>query len=503
MAASSSPLLFEIYTRQWLSALSQRRGREIDLWGVPEDEIDGWAARGFSHIWLMGLWPTGAKSRHEAQRIPALQRAYDEALPGWTDSDVGGSPYAISAYHVPPALGGDEALAAFRKRLAERGLKLVLDFVANHTGLDHVWAIQRPHLYVGSPVDAGVAIPDAVRVKGAWGERVIAHGKDPYFPGWTDTLQIDHRRPEARRAMIEQLEKIAGRCDGVRCDMAMLMLRDVFHRTWGHVPAMDAQGQPIAAVDGEFWSAAIAAVRRRQPDFLFLAEAYWDCEDALITLGFDYAYDKTLYDRLLHGHRGVGAHLRALGAQNARRAHFLENHDEPRVHERLPIATHRGAALLTLALPGLRLLHDGQLDGRRRFARIQLNRRVPEDPDPAVVGLYESLLGLLPQTAIGQGRCSILSMTTAWSGNDTHDDLTAMQWQRDGDDGFDLVVVNHADHRAQGYARLSADGLGGGTWHLVDRLGHERHERSGDDLVQRGLYLDVDGHAAQLFRFTR
>jgi len=502
--STTTPLLYEVYTRQWLSSLSKKKGREIDLWGVPEDEIDGWAERGFSHIWLMGLWPTGTRSRHEALRHPDLRRAYDEALPGWSDADVGGSPYAISAYHVPPALGGDDGLAAFRKRLAERGLKLVLDFVPNHTGLDHAWAIQRPHLYVGAPVEAGAAIPEAARIKGAWGERLIAHGKDPYFPGWTDTLQIDHRRPEARRAMIEQLEKVAARCDGVRCDMAMLVLSDVFARTWAHVPVMNAQGQPIDAVDGEFWSDAIAAVRARHPDFLFVAEAYWDLEDRLVDLGFDHAYDKKLYDLVMHRDRGVAHHLRGLGEKNARRVHFLENHDEPRANARLPFSAHRGAALLTLALPGLRLLHDGQLEGRRRFARIQLSRRLHEEPDAAVVALYDALLAVLPETAIGKGDARIVDTTAAWEGNDSHQAFTIVQWQRADDaSAFDVVVVNHADERAQCFARLSAAGLRGGTWRLVDVLGHERHERGGDELADRGLFLDVDGHAAQLFRFTR
>jgi glycosidase len=501
---STSPLLYEVYTRQWLSSLSRQKGREIDLWGVPEDELDGWARRGITHVWLMGLWPTGAKARHEALRHPDLRRAYDDALPGWTDADVGGSPYAISAYHVPPSLGGDDALKALRKRLAERDIRLILDFIPNHTGLDHSWAIQRPHLYVGAPVDAGVPVPEAARVKGAWGERFIAHGKDPYFAGWTDTLQIDYRRPEARRAMLEQLEKVAARCDGVRCDMAMLMLNDVFARTWAHVPAMNAQGQPLEPVREEFWADAIGTIKQRFPGFLFLAEAYWDLEDRLCELGFDYAYDKKLYDLVVHRDPSVTAHLRGLGARNWRRAHFLENHDEPRVHARLPVDAHRGAALLTLALPGMRFLHDGQLEGRRRFARIQLHRRLHEEPDAAVVDVYEALLGVLPETAIGRGDCDLVAAAPAWEGNGSHDAFTLLQWQRGDDDGaFDLVVVNHRDHRAQCWAQLSARGLGGGSWQLHDLLGHERYERSGDELASRGLYLDVAPHAAQLFRFRR
>lgn len=502
--STTSPLLYEVYTRQWLSSLSRKKGRDIDLWGVPEDEIDGWAERGFSHIWLMGLWPTGARSRQEALRHVDLRRAYDDALPGWTDVDIGGSPYAISAYHVSPALGGDDGLAAFRKRLAERGLKLVLDFVPNHTGLDHAWAIQRPHLYVGAPVQADVAIPEATRIKGAWGERLIAHGKDPYFAGWTDTLQLDHRRPETRRAMIEQLEKIAARCDGVRCDMAMLVLQDVFEKTWAHVPVMNAAGQPGDAATGEFWTDAIAAVRARHPGFLFVAEAYWDLEDRLVDLGFDFAYDKKLYDLVMHGDRGAAGHLRGLGAKNTRRVHFLENHDEPRVNARLPLPAHRAAALLTLALPGLRLLHDGQLEGRRRFARIQLSRRLSEEPDAAVVALYDALLGALPDTAIGKGSAAIVATTPAWDGNDSHQALSIVRWQHDDDpSAFDVVVVNHSGERAQGFARVAENGVAGGRWRLVDVLGHERYERDGDELADKGLYLDVAGHAAQLFRFSR
>ena len=498
--SSSSPLLYEVYVRQWLHGLSVKKGREIDLWAVPEDELDTWVRRGFTHIWLMGVWPTGQKSRHQAVEHADLRRAYDDALPGWKDDDVVGSPYAVSCYNVPPSIGGDEALAALRKRMAERGLKLLLDLVPNHTGLDHPWATQKPHLYVGSPTPIG----ESAKVRGLHGERYIAHGKDPWFAGWTDTLQIDYRRRETRNAMIEQIEKIAARCDGVRCDMAMLMLNDVFAKTWAHVPAMGPKGEPIETCADEFWWTAIGAVKRKYPDFLFLAEAYWDLEDRLCELGFDYAYDKRLYDLLHHSDWGVTGHLRTLGDKNARRAHFLENHDEPRANTALPFACHKAAALLTLSLPGMRFLHDGQLEGRRRFARIQLARTAVEDKDAAVEGIYASLFEALPQTAVGRGQCQILDALPTWDGNHSHNAFTLLQWQRPGDAaGFDVVVVNHSRDRAQCWARLTAQGLGNGKWLLSDRLSTERHERDGDDLLNKGLFLDCAGHAAQLFSFRR
>jgi glycosidase len=497
--STTSPLLLEVYTRQWLHALSARKGREIDLWGVPEDELDEWARRGFTHIWLMGMWPTGQKSRHESLTHPDLRLAYDESLPGWTDGDVCGSPYAVSAYNVSPSLGGDDALKALRKRMAERGLKLILDFVPNHTGLDHTWALQRPHLYVGSPTP----IAESVRVRGVHGDRYLAHGKDPYFAGWTDTLQIDYRRRETRQAMIEQLEKVAARCDGVRCDMAMLLLNDVFEKTWAHVPAMNAQGEPIEACADEFWWTAIGAIKSKFPSFLFLAEAYWDLENRLCDLGFDFAYDKKVYDHLVHGEWNVAAHLRGLGDKNHRRVHFLENHDEPRANTALPRERQRAAALLTLSLPGIRLLHDGQMTGRRRFARIQLSRYAHEEVDAEVDALYAAIFEALQGTAVGRGEAHVLE-TAGWPDNQSHAAITAVQWQSPGDvKSFDLVLCSQASHRVQGIVKLTAQGLKNGTWALSDRLSDEKHTRDGEDLVNEGLYVDLPPHAAQLFSFTR
>jgi len=500
----AAPLLYEVYTRQWLSGLSARLGREIDLWAVPESELDRLESASVTHLWLMGLWPTGGKAKAEAVRHPELRRAYDDALPGWTDEDICGSPYAVSAYAVPPSIGGDEGLAALRKRLAERGIKLILDFVPNHTGLDHAWAVQRPHLYVGTPVGSDVKIKEAITIRGVHGERVLAHGKDPFFPGWTDTLQLDYRRPETRKAMIEQLEKVAARCDGVRCDMAMLMLNDVFAKTWAHVPAMDQNGQPIEPSADEFWWTAIATVKNKHPDFMFLAEAYWDLEDRLCDLGFNFAYDKKLVDLLVHKDWGVTGHLHALGDKNNRRAHFLENHDEPRAAAHLAFESHTAAALLIVGLPGLRFLHDGQLEGRRRFARIQLARRADEPVDRGVADIYDRVLSAVKGTAVGRGQWQLLQTREAWEQNGSHFAFTLVQWQTPGDASrFDVVVINHADHRAQCRATITAQGLRQGTWTLRDVLSHEVYERDGDDLADDGLFLDVGPHAAQLFRFER
>jgi hypothetical protein len=491
------PLLYEINARHWIAELrekySDRSG--LDLGSVPDGEIEIFAERGFTHLWLMGVWPTGPRSRAEALRHQDLRREYGNALPGWMEDDVLGSPYAVAALEAAPYLGGDAALARLRERLARLNIKLVLDFVPNHLGLDHEWVQTHPEYFVGQPQP----FTDSFPVETVSGTRFLAHGKDPYFSGWTDTVQLDYRRRETREAMASLLEAVSAKCDGVRCDMAMLLLEEVFHRTWSHVPA---DTEPVR---GEFWAEAIARVKARRPDFLFLAEAYWDLEGRLCELGFDYAYDKKMYDFIEHDHPwAMQPHLLGLGAANARRAHFLENHDEPRIAGSVGLELHRAAAVLALGLPGMRFLHDGQFEGLRRFARVQLTRRAHEPVDESIFRMYQQLLAAFKQSAVGRGDYAVLVPERAWPENPTAQCITVIQWQASGVEGeFELVAVNLAPHNAQCFVRLSARGLAEGRWILSDRLGTEQWEREGGEMGERGLYLDLEARGARLFSVHR
>ena len=487
------PLLYEINTRCWLRALTEKRGSAITLADVPASEFAEWQKLGFTHIWLMGVWTTGPRARAEALQHSELRRAYDLVLPGWQESDIAGSPYAIGDYQVPPALGGEAGLRTFRERLRDHGLKLVLDFVPNHLGLDNAWLRERPDLFVQSASET----PGTFGQQTGAGSRWLAHGKDPYFAPWTDTVQLDYRRPATRIAMTQLLQSIAGRCDGVRCDMAMLVLKEVFGRTWEHFP-ISHPPSPAA----EFWASAIPAVKGAHVGFLFLAEAYWGLEGRLQALGFDYTYDKTLYDGLASRDAvGVQRHLLGMtpGAVAAS-AHFVENHDEPRIASILSPAEHRAAALLILGLPGMRFLHDGQLAGARRKLPVQLARCPGEPLQAAIAGIYEQMLSVLPGTAVGQGRGELCHPRSAWPGNPTAQNFVIVQWQRQAPE-FDLVVVNLAPHRSQCYAPLNLEHLAAHNWAMTDLLGPERFKRSGDDLQNQGLYLDLPAHGAQLFHF--
>jgi len=487
------PILYEINTRCWLRDLSAQAGKRVMLGIVPEAEFIRWRDLGFTHIWLMGVWMTGPLCREQALKEPGLLQAYSEALPDWKETDVCGSPYAIADYKVAREFGGDSGLNKFRTRLKARGIKLILDFVGNHLGLDHRWVIERPDLFVQSPTE----VPGTFAQKAADGIHWLANGKDPYFPPWTDTVQLDYRRPNTRTAMQEVLQSIAKRCDGVRCDMAMLMLNQVIAQTWAAFPVTNE------FLQSEFWYDAITMVRKRQADFLFLAEAYWNLEGRLQELGFDYTYAKVLYDKIVH-HETAGVQNHLLGASAeyvAASAHFLENHDEPRIAAKLSEEEHAPAALLNLGLPGMRLLHEGQLTGARIRIPVQLARRPVEAVQPDIQSMYERLLRTLKESSVGQGSFHLLRPGAAWAGNFTNQNFFLVQWQSQPPE-FDLVVVNLSPYRSQCYAPLRATNLGGHNWSLRDLLSLETHERAGSDLATLGLYLELPPHGAQLFHFA-
>ena len=490
------PLVYEINTRCWLRELAARLGGSpgsVGLGSVPDSEFERWRDLGFTHIWLMGVWPTGPRSHAVALADPSFRRSLADTLPDWKEEDFAGSPFAVADYTVARELGGELELKKFRKRLHAHGLGLLLDFVPNHLGLDHPWIVERPELFVQVPDPA----PETFRTETKSGGRWLAHGKDPNFPAWIDTAQLDHRRADTRAAMIELLQSVAMRCDGVRCDMAMLLLNEVFAKTWEKFPCA------AAAIQREFWADAIQAVKKSQPGFLFLGEVYWDLEARLQSLGFEYTYDKRLYDYLVYRNATeVQRHLFGVTPEFVRAsAHFLENHDEPRIASILSLPEHHAAALLTVGLPGLRLVHDGQLTGARIRIPVQLARRPIEPAQPEIVAFYRQLLASLLSTAVGRGTGEIVKPHAAWPENPTAQYFVVVQWQSQPD-CFDLVVVNLAPHRSQCFAPLSVEGLARRNWRMKDLLGGEEHERFGDDLQKQGLYLDLPEYGAQLFHFV-
>ena len=400
-------------------------------------------------------------------------------MPDLRDEDISGSGFAITGYSVHQNLGGDAALARLRDRLRQRGLRLLLDFVPNHTGLDHRWVEDHPEYYMtGIELDLARAPLNYTWAKRKRGDVLLAHGRDPYFPGWPDTLQLNYGNPATQEAMIGELVKIAGQCDGVRCDMAMLLLPDVFEKTWG-VPA-----QP-------FWPKATSRVRGEFPEFRCMAEVYWDLEWTLQQQGFDYTYDKRLYDRLREGHaRPVREHFHAGMDYQNKLIRFLENHDEPRAAAALPPDVHKAAAVITFFSPGLRFFHQGQLEGHKERISPHLGRGPDEPIDEQLQAFYGRLLAVLRQPTLRDGRWQLLECVPAWEGNWTWDCFVAFDWWTEGGEHL-LVVVNFSPNQSQCYVRLPCDDLGGCQWRLQDQLGDAVYDRDGQDLQSHGLYVDM------------
>jgi len=481
------PLIHEIDTWPWLEGLARHAGKPVELGNVPDAELDRLTAYGFDGVWLMGVWQRSPRGREIALAHPDLQAPYRAALSDFEPRDVVGSPYAVYGYEVEESLGGNEGLAALRERLARRGLSILLDFVPNHVALDHPWTRSHPERILQGTREDLVTRPSDFFA--ADGGRVFAHGRDPYFPGWSDTAQLDYRRREIRNAMAEVLLGIAARCDGVRCDMAMLLLQDVFCRTWGGV--FDEPGE-------EFWPGAIARVKAAFPAFLLVGEVYWNLEDRLQRQGFDYVYDKRLYDDLLADDAVSIRHR--LGAERDaqdRLVHFVENHDERRAAECLGADRSPGAATLALGLPGMRLTHEGQLEGRRVQVPIQLGRWPDEPVDSVVADHYRRLFAALSHPVFCDGDWRLLEPRPAWDGNPSHDRFVAYRWQL-GEDRR-VAVANLSSHRGQCLLPLDLEGLSGCRWRLKDLLGDAQYPRDGDELIGRGLYLDLPGYGCHLF----
>jgi glycosidase len=481
------PSLYQINTRVWLTELSRALGRPAALDDIPDAELDRLAETGFDWVWLLSVWQTGPEAQQVSRSSPEWRKEFQETLPDLRAEDIPGSGFAVTGYTVHANLGGDAALARLRERLKKRGLRLMLDFVPNHVGLGHPWALDHPERFIkGTELDRARAPQDYTWVKRKRGDLLLAHGRDPYFPAWPDTLQLNYANPATQDAMIGELVKIAGQCDGVRCDMAMLVLPDVFERSWG-------QRAP------PFWPKAIERVRQRVPSFLFLAEVYWDLEWALQQQGFDYTYDKRLYDRLRERQaRPVREHLHAgLDYQN-KMARFLENHDEPRAAATFPPGIHEAAAVITFLSPGLRFFHQGQFEGRTKRISPHLGRAPNEAVDQKLERFYRRLLTLLRQPAVRDGSWQLLECTPAWDGNWTWDCFIAWVWQ--GKDGRRLVsAVNFAGNRSQCHVRLPFADLAGRRWRLRDQFSDAAYDWGGDDLAAKGLYLDDQAWQPRVF----
>jgi hypothetical protein len=483
----ASPVIYEINTAVWLDSLSRAAGRRLTLADVPEAGWDAVTPAGVDAVWLMGVWERSPAGLALAAANPELQASFAEALPDLRPADVIGSPYCVRRYAADPMFGGPPGLAAARAALAARDVRLLLDYVPNHVAPDHPWVTSNPEVFVrGDQRDLADDPAGWMAVSG----QVLAHGRDPYFPPWPDVVQLNAFSPAMRAVTAQALGDIADQCDGIRCDMAMLLTNDIFAKTWGS----RAGPQPAE----EFWPAVLAELRTRHPETVLIAESYWDLEWELQQQGFSFCYDKRLYDRIVgQDAPAARAHLRADLSYQSQLLRFLENHDEPRIAARMPPDAERAAAAAIATLPGATMWQEGQFEGRRVRPPVFLARRPDEPPDRDLAAWYLRLLAAVAGHRVRTGDWRLLEVN-GWPDNQSCRNFLAWSWAGDGGANRHVVVVNLSAQPAQGQIPLDWADLPGRSCRLTDLLGDSVFERDGGGLADPGLFVGLEPWQAYL-----
>jgi hypothetical protein len=471
--------LYQINTRVLLTHLSRELGKAASLSDIPDVMLDHWSSMGMNWIWMLGIWQTGPASCEVSRTNADWLREYHETLPDLTTDDIGGSMFAIQDYRVHDAFGGREGLKSFRDRLSKRGLKLMLDFVPNHVALDHQWLKSNPDYFIEGTAEQLASQPAnyvELAIDGA--KRIYAHGRDPYFPGWPDTVQLDYGNPKLQSAMKDVLVDIATQCDGVRCDMAMLILPDIFEHTWS---------RPCA----DFWKDAIPAAKKANRDFELMAEVYWQRERDVLDRGFDFAYDKDLYDKLRkEPARVINQHLDVDPSYQSKLARFLENHDEARAAKVFDANKHQAAAIVSYFASGLKFFHQGQFEGKQVRITPHLVRGPDEPVNAQLSDFYRKLLELLKKPAVMNGTLKHLVAKEAWSGNWTAEDFIVYQWSATGQPTM-LIAVNYSSHRSQCYVPIENVQLTEPRCKFTNLWQGNSWERDTHAVQQQGYYFDL------------
>lgn len=482
------PVIYEINTWVWLYELSQKHKKRVHLGNVPVKEWDAIASLKVDAVWFMGVWersPVGIRiARENLEYLTESQ----QVLPDFKTEDVVGSPYCIRRYVIDEHLGGPKGLATARKRLATRDIRLILDFVPNHVAPDHSWVTEHPEYFIQGNEEDLAMTPTAFFTADG---NIFANGRDPHFPPWPDVVQLNAFNPGLREAAIETICNIASQCDGMRCDMAMLLMNNIFEKTWGH----RAGSWP----ETEYWQEVIQAVRTKYLEVLFIAEAYWDLERELQEQGFDFCYDKRLYDRLEHEDgESVRLHLLAAPAYQERLLRFIENHDEPRAAFVFSSKKERGAAITISTVPGAKLFHEGQFEGRKVKVPVFLGRRPEEPVDLDLQTFYHRLLEAINAPAFREGEWQLCERS-GWPDNQSY--LNLVGWCRKKDKERYLIVLNLSGEKSQGLIRLHWDELAGRKWRLMDVLTGEGFERDGGEMFSPGLYVDLGAWGFHFLKF--
>jgi len=448
----SNPHLIEINTRLWLKQLRVKYSLpEMKLSSVPDDEWQELRHLGFDIIWLVGVWEPSPESERIAREDKALLNDLKNLPPGFGPEAAGSSPYSVHWYRLNEDLGFEWELKALKEKLNSMGMKLMVDLVSNHTAKDNPYIKECPDCFINGSEEDFKAHPDwFFEMEDGEKKRYIAYGRDPNFPAWTDSAQLNYFNPATRDRVLSVLMRMADMADGVRCDMVMLTLNEIHETTWGSLLSSRGFKRPKE----EFWEGAIRAVKEKHPEFVFLAEVYWGLEWRVQQIGFDYTYDKGTYDRLrFQGPQELRGHLRAEKLYQKRSARFIDNHDEQPSLSAFGKQKAQAAAVVVSTIKGLRFYNDNQLDGIKVRVPLQLKELYERVPDQEIKKFYAKLLKITDHPAFHGGEWALLDVRQCDPENHSNANILAWSWAQRRT--LKVVVINYSADTSCGVVNVS------------------------------------------------
>jgi len=486
-----NPRLYEINTRVWI----KRFGENINIADIPRGYWLDLKNKGIDAVWLMGIWKTNPETVKKYCFEDWLVHSYKKALKDWKNEDVIGSPYSIDEYEIDPALGNEIDLLKLKRTLNEIGIKLILDFIPNHFSASTSLLKTHPEIFLSASREFFEEDPYTFFKPFDNEEKYYAHGRDPFFPAWQDTIQINYYSDAAREFIINQLLKLTKFADGLRCDMAMLSMNNVFGNTWSGV----ISDLKIERPKEEFWKLAIEIVKDYRNDFILIAEAYWDLEYELQQMGFDFTYDKRLLDRMLNSStEEIKSHLRAEDSYQSKSVRFIENHDEERAYSSMGKQKSKAAAIIISTIKGMTLFYDGQFEGKKIKLPLQLGREPFEKEVKCIKDFYNNLLDIVNHNVFHYGEW-LLKETESVSPDDlSYKNLLAWCWKFSHHRR--LVVVNFSNSKARGRIRLDVREYPP-KFKIYDLLNKIEYERKKAEIENVGLFVELDAFQSHIFSF--
>ncbi len=468
----------------WLYQLSQKYERPITrLDQIPNEELDELKKRGFSALWLIGLWERSTASQKIKQRCG--------------NPDAAPSAYSLKGYYIAERMGGYEAMANLRHRCAERGIRLASDMVPNHTGLDSDWMINHPERFLHADYapfpsytyesenlldnsHIGIFIEDhyynqsdaAVtfkRVNFDTGETsYIYHGNDGTSMPWNDTAQLDYLNPETREAVIQVILDVARNFPIIRFDAAMTLAKKHIQRLWypkpgdgGAIASRSAYGMSTAdfnnAIPQEFWREVVDRVAKEVPDCLLLAEAFWMMEGFFVrTLGMHRVYNSAFMHMLKNeDNQKFRSMIKETIAFDPgilqRYVNFMSNPDEETAVEQFGDGDkYFGVATILATLPGLPMVGHGQFEGYKEKYGMEYHRSYYDEQDNSdLLAAHEQKISpLFHKRSIfaGAHNFAIYDFHTASGVNDAVYAYTNMG----NNEERSLTLVNNSYYEAEG-----------------------------------------------------